>query len=106
MKTAIGYIQNKFNQKVKHYYSDLAHDILTLQKYPENKFLYLLRDCGSHIIILGKGENQEGYDKRVFDQLFQMNDHYYFWSGKAMTKVSKAKAYNLAEKNEPIFFGM
>jgi len=106
MKTALTCVQTRFNQKVKHYYTDLAHDIELLTRFPENKFIYFLRDCGSHIVFLGKGINKEGYNKDLFNQLFQMNDHYYFWSGKAMSKVTKVKAYSLAEKNEPIFFGM
>jgi hypothetical protein len=97
---AISAVTDKFNAHVKAFKSDLDHDIRILGQYPYRKFLYLLRDHGSHIIIFDKIFNHNGRIADIFtDVLLAANTRYFFWNGKKLVEKTREESRSILGKN-------
>jgi hypothetical protein len=99
-------IINKFFAHVNSYKTDIEHDLKAINEIGEQtKFIYCLRDTGSHLIALKNGSMGQEH-KRLVEKIINWNTGHYLWDGSSLSPVSRDEAIKYCEKNDLLkFFG-
>jgi len=90
---------------VKHFLDDIErYDLSMIRRYSDHRYVFLLRDCGSHILVLGGDDSSEGI-KKMAKFLVRQNTDFAYWNGAALEIKTRDSVIRLIEENNILRIG-